>query len=56
MAAHLQQRPGEIVRGRQRVRVVLAEPVAPVPVQAAGEIMGGAGIAPLEQVPACVAG
>ena len=44
------------MRGRQRVLVVLAEPVAPLLAKTADEIMRSTGIAPLEQVKACVAG
>src|SRR6185437_10158488 len=51
-----QQRPGEIVRGDQRVLVILPEPVAPLPVKTVSELVGSTGIAPLDQVPACITG
>ena len=56
VAAHVPERPGKVVRDRQRVLVVVAEPVAPLLAQIAGQVMGGAGIAAGQQVPARVAG
>src|ERR1700757_4105118 len=44
------------MRGRQRMLVVLAEPVAPLLAKTADEIMGSAGIAARYQVPAGMAG
>jgi len=52
VAAQLPERPGEIVRGHQRMRVIRAKPVAPLLPQIAHEIPRGAGIAALNQVPA----
>jgi hypothetical protein len=41
-----------IVRGHQRVLMVLAEPAAPLLVKIAHYFPGSSGIAPLNQVPA----
>ena len=56
VAPHLSECPIDVVRDLPHVRVVVAEPAAPLLAEIVGEIMAGAGIAARYQVPAPIAG